>query len=90
MRTSIAIDVKVQKLHETARNIAHRCADANLFSVTHIAQMPFFIGPRTSHARSGCSAGASLVRHRCATAAAPAGQRDNTKPQLCVSTQQNQ
>jgi hypothetical protein len=86
MRTSVAIDVKVQKLHETARNIAHRCAGANLFSVTYIAQMPFFIGPRTSHATGGCSAGAPLVRHRCGTGA----PRDNAAPQLCVSTQQNQ
>jgi hypothetical protein len=71
MRTSVVIDVKVQKLHETARNITYRCADANLFSVTDIAQMPFFIGPRTWHAIGGCSAGASLVRHWCATGALP-------------------
>jgi hypothetical protein len=48
MQTSVSIDAKDQKLYETARNIAHRCADANLFSVTDTAQMPFFIGPRTS------------------------------------------
>jgi hypothetical protein len=38
---------------ETARNITHRCADANGFSISEIQQMPFFIGPRASRDATG-------------------------------------
>jgi hypothetical protein len=75
VRTFVSIGAKEQKLYETARNIAHRCANANLFSVTSAAQMPFFIGSRAS--RSGIRAADGVVRVDAAS-------------QLCASTQQNQ
>lgn|ERR1700730_5817167 len=42
-----------ENAQETARNITHRCAGANGFSISDIEQMPFFIGPRASRDATG-------------------------------------